>query len=521
MDWFKVPSPRSTVRDWHVAPGIDVVAYALSWLWALIPLALLGPERADYVGVYVIILAATDVHRHYNFPYVYADREIRQRFPLRFLLFPGLLLLLFMASPWLSGLRVYLGAAEIGAGIAWVLVLLQLLRRDGGDDAAPVQTIFAVVGPMLALPLLLTVAEVPGPRRLGTATWWFAGALLSATYLDFELRRRLAAAREQGRDRAAREGEAIGPAAAAAGAGRRRLLVTPLLILALLIASTLWGPAFDASRPHGGVRVKSVLNGIAVVAFVWNVWHVYAQKYGIMRMYNAKGQTLDGARDPAAKVPGWIDRLFIFAWVPLYVAWLGPLHEDTLRRYFTKARDALPTAVDALRAVAPVTLPVAIGLLVTAVALWLVFERKVYGFRNRPRLWMAGGTFALGVAFLLFDPVKAYLAFSFSHAVEYMVFVWAFQRRRYAEPLPHEPLMQRVLRRPWLAYLGFTITLGVVFVYLKYYGRFVFADQPRPEFLGWRTSTWIGFWGVYQSMVHFYWDGFLWKMRTKDVRKTI
>ena len=31
----------------------------------------------------------------------------------------------------------------------------------------------------------------------------------------------------------------------------------------------------------------------------------------------------------------------------------------------------------------------------------------------------------------------------------------------------------------------------------------------------------IGFWTVYQSMVHFYFDGFLWKMRSPTIRATV
>lgn len=509
MGWFSLPAADDKVRGWHVAPGIDVVAYALSWVWVLIPLALMGPTRPDYVGLYVLILAATDVHRHFNFPYVYADREIRSQYPLRFFLFPGLLLALFVASPWLASQRLYLNTAQVGAGVAWVVVLFQVLRRDGSDDAADGRALVTVALPMLIAAVAVTaVSPASGLQRLGNATWWFAGALLTATYLDFDLRRRRAtkAVSPSGHPKVP-----VGPVAKA-----RRLFVAPALVLTILALSTVLGPGIDGAQRHGGFLIRHVLNVVAVVAFGWNVWHVYAQKYGILRLYNAKA---DKAEGPG--VPGWVDRLVIFAWVPLYVAWLGPLHEQTLRLYFPKARQMLPSTIDALRSVAWITLPIAISFLVTALVLWIVHERRVYGMRSAPRLWMAGGTEGLGLAFLLVDPVKAYLAFSFSHAVEYMVFVWAFQRRRYAQPLPHRPALQRILSRPWLAYLGFIFALGVAFVYLKYYGRFVFADEARPEFLGWRTAYWIGFWGIYQSMVHFYWDGFLWKMRRPNVRETV
>ena len=92
---------------------------------------------------------------------------------------------------------------------------------------------------------------------------------------------------------------------------------------------------------------------------------------------------------------------------------------------------------------------------VVAIAIWIVSEWRANRMRNMPRLWMFIGQNVLAVSFLMFNPVKAYLAFAFSHAVEYMIFVWAFQRRRYDKPLPHKPLLQRVLRHPATAYIGY------------------------------------------------------------------
>jgi len=64
---------------------------------------------------------------------------------------------------------------------------------------------------------------------------------------------------------------------------------------------------------------------------------------------------------------------------------------------------------------------------------------------------MALGTTLLSSTFLFVHPIKAYLTYAFSHAVEYMVFVWAFQHRRYAQPLAHHPWLGWALQRPWLA----------------------------------------------------------------------
>ena len=168
-----------------------------------------------------------------------------------------------------------------------------------------------------------------------------------------------------------------------------------------------------------------------------------------------------------------------------------------------------------------ISIPISVTFLVVALALWLRAEWRANRFRNAPRLWMFVGTNLLAVSFLVCNPVKAYLAFTFSHAVEYMDFVWAFQRRRYAREITPRPMLQRVLYHPATAYLGFTFILAGLFLYLKYWGKYIAPDFARPMLAGFKTSHWLLYWGIYQSLVHFYFDGFLWKMRSKTVRESI
>ncbi len=44
----------------------------------------------------------------------------------------------------------------------------------------------------------------------------------------------------------------------------------------------------------------------------------------------------------------------------------------------------------------------------------------------------------------------------------------------------------------------------------------------RPlEFFGITGAMWFFYYAVYESLVHFYMDGFLWKMRSPAVRENI
>jgi len=500
---LRIPAPDEKVDRWHVSPLIDLSAYSLGWLWVLVPLLLLGPTRADYIVLYLLVIAATDLHRHFGLPYVYFDRQVRERYPARFWLFPALMLLAFAASPWLAHAHWQLDAAQLCAGTSWLIVLLQVLRRDGGPRAVPGRELVLVLGGSLTLALALELLGRAWPS-IETAWWWSAAALFAATYFDWT--------RAKTRPRTEAPADSSDSPAIA--------FFSSLAIVASMgvaIASR-WIDALALSIP-----IETLLEIVGVFAALWNFWHVYMQKYGIMRMYNAKA--LAAAGPGAREVPGWTDKLLLLCWLPLYFAWLGPLYREIAVDYFDDAAAVLPGFIDLLEQAMPVTMPITIGLVVVAHVLWLRAQWSAYGKpgvrATAPRLWMAGGTSALALCFFAFDPVKVYMAFAFSHAIEYCVFVWAFQRRRYQAPLEHQPLLGRLLRHPLVFYVGLILLFGVGIMLLKFWGKWIFVDSARPKVLGYRTAYWLGFWGVYQSMVHFYFDGFLWKMRLASVRANL
>ncbi|MEM1415680.1 MAG: hypothetical protein AAGH15_12305 [Myxococcota bacterium] len=476
---------------WHVSPFVDTAAYAFSWLPVLVPMMLVGnSHRLDYLAVYLVILAFTDVHRHYGYPYVYMDGQIFQRHPLRFTVFPALMLVFFFASPTLATGGYYLSGVGLCAASAGVVALIQVISRDRSDQRPSRKAHLLAVGAGLVAGLVAmafaqaTFTPADEFDRVDRNWGPLVGLLAFTLALDVLARRE-------------------------AGAGARKIrFIAPALVLVALGVATL-PEVTDRS-----VRFGQVLNAAAVFAGLWNIWHVYMQKYGIFRMYNAKNGSPD-------KVPGWVDRLLIVCWLPLYLFYVGPTYRTEVFRLFSRGRELLSPLFDGFEALAGVMLVPSIGLVVFAIANFLRWELKVNGLQNRARLTMALGTTLLSTTFLFLHPLKAYLAYAFSHAIEYMVFVWAFQRRRYAEPLAHKPSIERFLRYPLVTYIGTAVLLGLAFTYLKYYGRWIFTDVDQPELAGLSTARWVGYWTVYQSMVHFYFDGFLWKMRLPTVRATV
>lgn len=490
---LRVPSPTERVLTWHVSPLVDSFAYGFSWLPILLPMALVGDNhRLDYVAAYLVVLAFTDVHRHYGFPYVYMDRQVWSWHPLRFALFPLAMFVFFVGSPYLEREGFHLSTPGVGGLAAFVVALVQLMRRDI-DGLRPLRRELLGVVSASALGGLVTLAALhagagAGGLLLGDANWAWLGAFFAFSFaLDLL---------------------AWGPARR----GERRERPTffaPLLIVAIA-ALTWW-----AQQTRGALQVTHLLNAVTVFAGAWNIWHVYMQKYGILRMYDAK------RAGDAERVPGWIDRLLVWAWLPLYFFHIGSSYRDDLFRLFSRGETLLGPLVELFARVAPTATPIAALLVLVSILLFLRAEWRASRLRNRARLMMLVGTTLLASTFLLVHPLKAYLAYAFSHAVEYMVFVWAHQRRRYAEPLAHRPFIERFLRYPLTTYVLSAAALGAVFLYLKYWGALISPGAARLEFLGFSTATWVRFWTVYQSMVHFYFDGFLWKMRLPSVRATV
>lgn len=283
---------------------------------------------------------------------------------------------------------------------------------------------------------------------------------------------------------------------------RRQLTWFPLACLALLAATPLLLIGEDE-----GSSLSKVAGAMVFLAVVWNVWHTYLQKFGIMRLYLAK----EPADHP--KTPGWVDKYFLFCWIPLFFSYLGPTYKSVILDRGADVGPALSLIIEFMEKYE--TLLVVPSILVAAggIGLWLWWEWRTQRFRNRARLSAALGTTLASTALFWADPVKAFIAFGFSHAVEYMVFVWGFQRRFYNQPRQHPSLMQQLLKFPRAWYVSFTailIVLGSL--------QALYIDDLNEIPFAWMTvGRWYFYYTVYESLVHFYMDGFLWKMRRPEV----
>jgi hypothetical protein len=459
------------VPGWHVSPLVDVVAYHFSWLWILLPLAFAGDVHpGDYLVLFAIGVTTSFVHRHVTMPYVYLDGEVFRAWKPRLTLIPVVLFCAFCASIALqqgTAPARSVGPLDLGLLVGALAPVVDIWRRDRRGEGIPDRELV-----LAALPFI--VATVVGLLWLPGHHGRFHAAVVPVVLL------------------------ALGVVG-----GRRPVGLVAMAIVGLG-ALLQWRGVIVNERPF---RTDAVVGAAAIVAAVWNVWHTAAQKVGILRVYNAKSSA-----PVERKVPLWVDRLLVFSWFPFLAALLVDRERERILQQGKVVKMYLGPIVDGLTAAMPVLYPLGVVVIVAAAGLFLFYEHRATGLRSVPRLSMAAGLTLLAASFLVASPFKCYIAYGFSHAVEYVVFVWAFQRRRYARPLSPQPLLQRLLRHGALLYGAFIAAIAAAYLWSNYAVGFGWIER-QPELFGLRTTMIIYLWAIWHSMAHFYFDGFLWKMR--------
>jgi len=291
---------------------------------------------------------------------------------------------------------------------------------------------------------------------------------------------------------------------------RNQLTWFPLVCIALFAAT----PFLLMREAEGSVLAKTV-GVIVFFSFLWNIWHTYMQKFGILRLYLAK--------EPNAplKTPGWVDKYFLFCWIPLYLSYLAPAYKDVILDRGSDIGDFLSAIIAFMEKYETMLVLPSALIAAGGVGLWLWYEWRTHRLRNRARLSAGCGTTLVSTALFWTNPVNAFVAFAFSHAIEYMVFVWAFQRRFYHRPQTTSSTMQRLLRHPLAWYGCFTALFFAAGFIQVLWGEKIFTNVNPASFLGLTGAKWFFYYAVYESLIHFRMDGFLWKMRSPEVARYV
>ncbi len=269
----------------------------------------------------------------------------------------------------------------------------------------------------------------------------------------------------------------------------REFIAAPILVFALLGLMR----AFRGVDLIAGISPWMV---VLVVVGIWNIWHTVMQRYGILRIYAGKSR---GGLEVRAH--GKRDFRLLWATVLLVAASVLVFRAETFAGHANAAR-LLRVLRPLLTGPTPwIIFGGAAFLWASVFAVWLRQELRADVESRAPRLLFFLSTAALFSVFLVHGPIVGYLCFGVAHALEYVAFVHHFGERKFSRDPAKRGLVARWMRQPWIFGVLLSGLLLLLFVSLREHRR---TDVYLVYYMG-------------TSVLHFLFDGWIWKVRTPAV----
>ena len=265
-----------------------------------------------------------------------------------------------------------------------------------------------------------------------------------------------------------------------------RFIFAPIFLVVVCAAFSIWD-----------------LKGIVLVAFVWGVWHGMMQTYGFCRIYDAKVGSF-------AEITRRLDFAVCGIWFATAVLLSPQRMTDTLETYYSAGGPFIPPAV--LHTAQKVLLAVAIAVaglfVVNYVWTW------IRGHRSSPVklvLLATSITFWWYCNNIVASVLVGIALFEVFHDVQYLSLVWIYNRKRVESDRSIGGFMRFVFRRSG-SLIG--LYVGLIFAYgaLGYFKSSVGVESVKNILAGVVTAS---------ALLHFYYDGFIWKVREKSTRQSL
>ena len=267
---------------------------------------------------------------------------------------------------------------------------------------------------------------------------------------------------------------------------RWRFICAPIFLIVVCAAFSMWD-----------------LKGIVLVAFIWGVWHGMMQTYGFCRIYDAKVGSF-------AEVTRRLDFALCGIWFATAVLLSPQRMTDTLETYYSAGGPFIQPAV--LRAGQQGLL--ALALLISA--LFLANFIWMWSSGKRPSqvklvLLITSISFWWYCNNIVASVLVGVALFEVFHDVQYLSLVWIYNRKRVESDRSIGGFMGFVFRRSG-ALVG--LYIGLIFAYgaLGYYKSSIGIDVVKRILTGVVTAS---------ALLHFYYDGFIWKVREKSTRQSL
>lgn len=286
---------------------------------------------------------------------------------------------------------------------------------------------------------------------------------------------------------------------------RTTFLIAPMLPFSLSMAAGVWLITHD-------LPIENLLY-VFLLAVIWDPWHFLMQHYGFMRIYdrhNAAPRAI-AARMDLLLCASWFTAIMLAA-----SEWLAGLLEDLYQSVGLPLLLAFPPQV--IGALQQIGWFVALAA-TAAYAVYLLWCKRHHYFISRSKLALFASSF--GVMLLTYTPnalieklapgwtFKAgFAAVGIVHMTQYLAIVWRYNRGLAAQPRrARAGGFQRLHARG-----GWIIGIAYVALCLGYGELLTTSWDSR-----WLMALLISL-GLTSTLMHYYFDGFIWKLRQPDNR---
>ena len=267
---------------------------------------------------------------------------------------------------------------------------------------------------------------------------------------------------------------------------RWRFICAPIFLVLVCAAFSLWD-----------------LKGIVLVAFVWGVWHGMMQTYGFCRIYDAKVGSF-------AEFTRRLDFALCGIWFATAVLLSPQRMTDTLESYYAAGGPLIPPNL--LRAAQQGLLALALAVsgvfLVNFVWMWMQGKRpspvKLVLLVTSISFWWYCNNIVASV-------LVGIALFEVFHDVQYLSLVWIYNRKRVESDSSIGGFMRFVFRRSG-ALVGVYVGLVLAYGGLSLSKSYVDIEAVKRILTGVVTAS---------ALLHFYYDGFIWKVREKSTRQSL
>lgn len=242
------------------------------------------------------------------------------------------------------------------------------------------------------------------------------------------------------------------------------------------------------------------LGGLTFVALCWGIWHGLAQTYGLGRMYDAKA--------------GRISRLVAHLDKALCIAWFGGGFLFSSNRLGLILAELYGCGVPAIPAPLVQGAQLSWALLTASVSLaWALLHIRqrragVTGSRIKILLFVSSFAFWWFANIPIENGIIGIALFEIFHDVQYLTIVWIYNRKLMAKGQPLDPLSG-------VLFGGGTVSVLLLVAACWLYG----ALGPLANgVLGEAHHGTIEALVLASTLLHFYYDSFIWNVRDTTTR---